>query len=70
MKLILHYSFFIPSRVVVSDKFRSIFMLTNSKNNRRITYTWKEETDFEKLLKKGGTLKTTMLNWNGIRMRP
>lgn len=62
MKLILHYSFFIPSRVVVSDKFRSIFMLTNSKNNRRITYTWKEETDFEKLLKKGGTLKTTMLN--------
>ena len=56
MKLILHYSFFIPSRVVVSDKFRSIFMLTNSKNNRRITYTWKEETDFEKLLKKGGTL--------------
>lgn len=62
MKLILHYSFFIPSRVVVSNKFRSIFMLTNSKNNRRITYTWKEETDFEKVLKKGGTSKTTMLN--------
>ena len=49
MKLILHYSFFIPSRVVVSDKFRSIFMLTNSKNNRRITYTWKEKIHFQML---------------------